>query len=78
MARPHYESDTQMRRNSTRQIIPGQPDIIGSLDMRMFYPQELDGLLKFNGFRIRDKYGDYQLCDFRDGSQKQLIVALTA
>jgi hypothetical protein len=41
----------------------------------MFFPQELDALLKYNGFRIQRKYGDYNRNDFGEDSGKQLIVA---
>lgn len=45
------------------------------LKMRMFFPQELDGYLRFNGFAIEEKYGDYDLSEFISTSPKQIIIA---
>ncbi|MCA0458819.1 MAG: class I SAM-dependent methyltransferase [Chloroflexi bacterium] len=43
--------------------------------LRMFYPQELDDLLFYNGFEIVAKYGDYDRTPFGSESKVQLIVA---
>jgi len=45
------------------------------LEMRMFFPQELDGYVRFNGFEIEEKYGSYDLSEFNSTSSKQIIVA---
>ncbi|MEO8071721.1 MAG: class I SAM-dependent methyltransferase [Acidobacteriota bacterium] len=45
-----------------------------SFKMRQFFPQEIDALLKYNGFRIEKKFGDYLENDFNTDSQKQLII----
>ncbi len=44
------------------------------LDMRCFYPEELDSLLKYNGFRIVRKYGSYAGAPFSCGAPKQICV----
>lgn len=44
------------------------------LDLRMFYPQEMDALLEYNGFAIEHKYGDFEERPFGSGSGKQLLV----
>jgi len=46
------------------------------LNMRMFFPQELDMLLKYNGFSIEAKYGDYKRGAFKADSIKQLFVCV--
>ncbi|PLX15390.1 MAG: class I SAM-dependent methyltransferase [Candidatus Muiribacterium halophilum] len=43
------------------------------LNMRMYYPQELDNYLKFNGFKIIKKYGDFDKSEFCSQAPKQLI-----
>jgi SAM-dependent methyltransferase len=43
------------------------------LDMRIFYPQELDALLIHNGFRIK-KFGDFNGSPFTSESPKQVYV----
>ncbi len=44
------------------------------LKLRMFYPQEIDVLLAYNGFVIEHKYGDFNCSPFGAASAKQLIV----
>jgi SAM-dependent methyltransferase len=70
-----YEPDTQIKRIKTFHSFPGQAEEIeGELNMRMYFPQELDALLKYNGFVIEDKFGDYERAAFGAESEKQLIV----
>jgi SAM-dependent methyltransferase len=44
------------------------------LDMRIYFPQELDALLHYNGFEVEAKYGDYDETPFRPSSPRQLVV----
>jgi SAM-dependent methyltransferase len=44
------------------------------LKLRMFYPQEIDALLTYNGFVIEQKYGDYEENSYGSESLKRLIV----
>ncbi len=44
------------------------------LNLRMYYPQEIDALLHYNGFDLRAKYGDYDETPFKGDSSRQLIV----
>jgi SAM-dependent methyltransferase len=44
------------------------------LNMRIFYPQELDALLLLNGFKIMEKYGNTDESPFDSGSLKQVII----
>ncbi|HAH05694.1 MAG TPA: class I SAM-dependent methyltransferase [Elusimicrobia bacterium] len=44
------------------------------LDMRCFYPLELDALLRHNGFSVLRKYGSFDLKPFRSESPKQIFV----
>jgi SAM-dependent methyltransferase len=44
------------------------------LKLRMFYPQEIDALLSYNGFVVENKYGDYDENSYGSESPKQLIV----
>lgn len=43
-------------------------------NMRILFPQELDGLLHYNGFSIETKFGNYDQSPFRSTSPKQLVV----
>jgi hypothetical protein len=49
-------------------------EIVEDLPMRMFFPQELDVLLQYNGFEIEAKYGDYEDAPFSSRSPKQMVV----
>ena len=59
--------------------IGGQEEVmVQDLNMRMFFPQELDALLKYNGLPVDAKYGDYDGSPFRSDSPKQLVVCRRA
>jgi hypothetical protein len=44
------------------------------LNLRMFYPQEIDALLTYNGLVIENKYGRFYETPYGTESPKQLIV----
>jgi len=46
-----------------------------SFSMRQFFPQEFDALFACNGFKIEQKYGDFDESPFSSTSLKQIIVA---
>jgi len=48
---------------------------VKSLNMRIFYPQELDALLGYNGFTIEAKFGNYDRTEFVSDSPRQLVVS---
>jgi SAM-dependent methyltransferase len=45
-----------------------------SFEMRQFFPQEIDALLWYNGFRVEHKYGSHGEEEFSSDSAKQLII----
>jgi SAM-dependent methyltransferase len=55
-----------------------QVETVRELNMRIFYPQELDGLLHFNGFVVEHKYGDVDLQPFTSESPRQITVCRSA
>jgi hypothetical protein len=46
---------------------------MGELNMRMYFPQELDALLKYNGLAIKARY-DENLSPLGTESERQRIV----
>ncbi len=42
--------------------------------MRIYYPEELDNLLSYNGFEIVEKLGNFDGSAFESDSPKQLII----
>jgi SAM-dependent methyltransferase len=69
-----YENKTQINRIEWHYFINGEFNSIQNLDMRMFYPQELDSYLKWNGFNIVQKFGGFEEEAFNDNSEKQIFV----
>lgn len=49
-----------------------------SFTMRQFFPLEFDLLFGLNGFRIEEKFGDFDESDFTSDSPKQIVVAALA
>lgn len=69
-----YEDKTQINRIEWHYFINGKFDSIQKLDMRLFFPQELDAYLEWNGFDIVHKYGSFKEDTFNDNSDKQIFV----
>ncbi|MEM8765405.1 MAG: class I SAM-dependent methyltransferase [Bacteroidota bacterium] len=69
-----YENQTQINRIEWHFFINGHFDSIQNLDMRMFYPQELNAYVKASGFTILEKFGSFEEEAFLDQSDKQIFV----
>ena len=69
-----YDPATQINGITWYFDIDGKEEVATN-NMRMYFPQELEALLHYNGFRIVGKYGNYDRCPFTADSPKQLIVA---
>ncbi len=69
-----YEDDTQINRIKWQYIINNSEHSTQSLDMRIFYPRELDFYIESHNLKIIDKYGDYDMSEFKADSPKQLII----
>jgi len=70
-----YENHTQIRRVTTFQQNPDGSISEGHLNMKMYFPQELEGLLNHSGLEITERYGNYQKDEFSSTSMKQIIIA---
>ncbi|MBI2780421.1 MAG: class I SAM-dependent methyltransferase [Chloroflexi bacterium] len=73
--RSWYDAATQIKHHRLfRRVgdVPNQPD--GTLTMRIYFPQELDALLWYNGFEIEHKFGeDGRPFDARSGMQYYVL-----
>ena len=49
-------------------------EVVRSVKLRMFFPQELDALLHYNGFKIDHKYGTYKEEQFNSDSIRQIVI----
>ena len=70
----HYEGATQINRIEWHYFINGKFHSTQNLDMRLFFPKELDSYLKQTGFNIIHKYGGFEGEMFSDESEKQIYV----
>lgn len=70
----HYENKTQINRIKWHYHINGTFHSTQNLDMRLFFPQELDAYLKSNGFNILHKFGSFKEELFNDNSEKQIFI----
>ena len=70
-----YDSARQINTIKLFYRLPGRRDeITEELQMRIYFPQELDGLLKYNGWVVEAKWGDYDRTPFSSAAKRQLIV----
>lgn len=69
-----YDDARQVNRVTWTYRIGRRAPVRQQLDMRCFYPEELNALLKYNGFRIVRKYGNHARAPFACGSPKQICV----
>lgn len=70
-----YEKKTQINHVKFYFKIGDQPEVVNDLSMRVFFPQELEALLYYNGFEIEEKYGGFDMKPFESDSPKQLVVS---
>lgn len=69
-----YENTTQINRIKWHYFINGKFDSIQDLDMRLFFPKELDAYLCFHGFEIIHKFGGFGDDVFEDKTDKQIFI----
>lgn len=69
-----YENTSQINRIQWHYYINGEFHSIENMDMRMFFPQELESYLESAGFNIIHKYGGFQEETFENNSPKQVFV----
>ncbi|VAW78079.1 hypothetical protein MNBD_GAMMA15-1113 [hydrothermal vent metagenome] len=71
----HYEPAAQLNRIVWSYTIDGVEDArLDELTMRLFHPREIDAWLERSGFRIENKFGDYDGRPFDARSPKQLMI----
>lgn len=70
-----YDPAAQINRLKLYYKLPGRAEeVVEELNMRIYFPQELDALLRYNGLRVVAKYGEYDETLFGPSAPKQLIV----
>lgn len=71
-----YDRASQISTTGLHYTMPDGARATDKLELRMFYPQELDALLKYNGFEIEHRFGDFDRSPFKPGSPKQIMICL--
>ncbi len=69
-----YENTTQINRIEWHYFMNGEFHSIQNLDMRLFFPQELDSYIERVGFNVIHKFGSFEEEEFNDKSEKQIYV----
>lgn len=70
----HYEKATQINRIEWHYFINGKFHSIQNMDIRLFFPQELDSYLEWVGFNVIHKFGSFEEEEFNNNSEKQIYV----
>ncbi|MBE9247905.1 methyltransferase domain-containing protein [Dolichospermum sp. LEGE 00240] len=52
----------------------GKKEILEETKIKLYFPKELEMLLKYNGFTIEHCYGDYDFTPFTSQSPRQLLI----
>ena len=69
-----YENQSQINRIEWNYYINDEFHSNQNLDMRLYFPQELNSYLEWNGFTIIHKFGSFKEEEFNDSSEKQIFV----
>lgn len=56
------------------QLTGQKQEIVEEIKYRLYFPKELDMLLKYNGFTIEHWFGDYDLTPFTSESPRQILI----
>jgi ubiquinone/menaquinone biosynthesis C-methylase UbiE len=72
----NYDEATQINEITLRYSIVDKL-INNKLRLRIFFPQELDAILKYNNFKIINKYGDFDQTKFNSESRRQIFICQT-
>ncbi len=65
----------QVLKNGNRSLyLDNKFHSVQNMDMRLFFPQELNSYLKQIGFNIIHKFGNFTEREFEDNSEKQIYI----
>ena len=70
-----YDRATQVQHLTLHYSLPGVEERpTEQISIRMYFPVELEALLRYNGFEVRAKYGDFECKRFESGDNHQILV----
>ncbi len=73
-AASHYQSDTQILQFDLYYMRAGKHIRTKHVNMRCFFPEELRAICLHNGFKIKERFGNYDESSFHANSSKQILV----
>jgi SAM-dependent methyltransferase len=70
-----YDDAAQVNRMKWYFSLPDEKDFrVEQLDVRCFFPQELDSIVRSNGFEIEAKFGNFERKPFASGDLRQIAI----
>ena len=70
-----YDDAAQVNRITWYFSLPGEKDFrVERLELRCFFPQELDLLVRAHGFEVEEKFSNFERQPFAGGGMKQVMV----
>lgn len=73
-AASHYLTDKQVLHFDLHYLKNGTEILTKSVNMRVFFPQEILALCHLNGLKVQTIYGGYNRSDFDAHSPKQILI----
>lgn len=73
-----YDAASQVNRVTWTLCFDDGSEQVQKLDMRCFFPQELEVILKSSGFLIEERFGNFDKSPFTSDSPKQIVVCRRA
>lgn len=70
-----YDFETQVYTERMIFHLPDGKEIIEDFNHRIYFPKEIEAILKYNGFAIDCRFGDFDRTSFRGDSLRQIFVA---
>jgi ubiquinone/menaquinone biosynthesis C-methylase UbiE len=71
----HYETTCQIVHEQLFYHIPGETkDRVEQLQFRLYFPQEFEMLLRYNGFEVERKLGDYDNTPFTSDAAQMIVI----
>ncbi len=69
-----YDRSTQINYILWHYKVGERDEFSVELNMRIYFPEELVSMLRYNGFKIVDRFGDWDESEFVDDSPRQIVV----
>ncbi len=73
-----YDFETQVYTERMIFHLPDGKEVAEDFPHRIYFPREIEAILKYNGFAIDRRFGDFDRSPFRGDSVRQILVAQLA